>query len=86
LAYKSGGEGPALFDVSLELAEHFVSTDFEGFGLSEIWLMDDGPKYTSRRDSRAPTDFYSFAPADKIWERQRKRRPYWGVVRDFLTS
>ncbi len=49
--------------------------------------MDDGPKYTSRTDLRAPADFFCFAPADRIgfWERERKRRPYFGLVRDFLT-
>jgi hypothetical protein len=32
-------------------------------------------------------DFFCFAPSEKIgfWERERKRRPYWGLVRDFLT-
>ncbi len=80
-------EGPALYDVHEELAELVVPSDFDGFGFSEIWLMDDGPKYTSRRDPRMPADFSCFAPAGKIgfWEREGKRRPYWGLVRDFLT-
>ncbi|MGO8918180.1 MAG: hypothetical protein ACLQJR_19950 [Stellaceae bacterium] len=80
-------EGPALYDVHQELAELIVPSEFEGFGFSEIWLMDDGPKYTSRRDPRTPADFLCFAPAEKIgfWERERRRRPYWGLVRDFLT-
>ena len=80
-------EGPALYDVWEELTELTVPEDFDGLGFSEIWLMDDGPKYTSRLDRRAPADFFCFAPADKIgfWERERKRRPYWGLIRDFLT-
>jgi hypothetical protein len=80
-------EGPALYDVHEELAELIVPSDFYGFGFSEIWLIDDGPKYTSRRDPRTPADFFCFAPAEKIgfWERERKRRPYWGIVRDSLT-
>lgn len=71
-------EGPALYDVREELAELLLPNDFAGFGFNEIWLMDDGPKYTSRRDPRAPADFFCFAPADSIgfWERERKRRPY----------
>ena len=58
--------------------ELIVPNDFVVFGFNEIWLMDDGPKYTSRRDPRAPADFSCFAPADKsgFWERERKRRPY----------
>ena len=49
--------------------------------------MDEGSNYTSRRDPRAPADFFCFAPVDKIgfWERERKRRPYWGLLTDFLT-
>jgi hypothetical protein len=74
-------EGPALYDVHEALAELIVPNDFGGFGFSEIWLMDAGAKYTSRRDPRAPADFYCFAPVKEIgfWERQRKRRPYWGA-------
>jgi hypothetical protein len=80
-------EGPALYDMNEELAERIVPSDFDGFGFSEIWLMDDGPKYTSRRDPRTPAYFFCFAPVEKIgfWERERKLRPYWGLVRDFLT-
>jgi hypothetical protein len=80
-------EGLALYDVHKELAELIVPNDFDGLRFSEIWLMDDGPKYTSRRDPRAPADFFCFAPAAKIgfWERERRRRPYWGLVRDFRT-
>jgi hypothetical protein len=79
-------EGPALYDVHKELAGLIVTSNFDGFGFSEIWLMDDGPKYTSRRDPRAPADFFCFAPTEKIgfWERERKRRPYWGLIRDIL--
>jgi hypothetical protein len=79
-------EGPALYDVQKELERRVVPEDFEGFGFSEIWLMDDGPKYKSRRDPRAPADFFCFAPADDIgfWGQERKRCPYWGLIRDFL--
>ncbi len=79
-------EGPAQYDVHEELAELIVPSDFDGFGFTEIWLMDDGPRYTSRRDPRTPADFFCFAPTEKIgfWECERKRRPYWGLVRDFL--
>jgi len=80
-------EGSALYDAHEKIAELIVPSDFDDFGFSEIWLMDDGSKYTSRRDPRTPADFFCFAPTDKIgfWERERKRRPYWGLVRDFLT-
>jgi hypothetical protein len=80
-------EGPALYDLREELQELIVPSDFARFGFSEIWLMDDGPKYTSRRDPRAPADFFCFAPSEKVgfWERERKRRPYWGLIRDFLS-
>jgi len=80
-------EGPALYDVHEELTQLIVPSDFDGFGFSEIWLMDDGLKYTSRRDPRAPADFFCFAPAGEVrfWERERKRRPYWGLIRDFLS-
>jgi hypothetical protein len=73
-------EGLALYDVRNELADLSVPSDFNGFGFSEIWLMDDGPKYTSRRDSRVPADFFCFAPTKTtgFWERERKRRPYSG--------
>jgi len=79
-------EGPALYDVWEKLTELAALGDFDGLGFSEIWLMDDGVKYTSRSDPRAPADFFCFAPADKagFWQRERKRRPYWGLVRDFL--
>jgi hypothetical protein len=78
-------EGPALYDVHKELGDLFVPSDFDGLGFSEIWLIDNGPKYTSRRDPRMPADFYCFAPRAQLgfWERERKRRPYWEFARDF---
>jgi hypothetical protein len=80
-------EGPALYDVRDELAEIVVPRDFDDFGFSEIWLTDSGPKYTSRQDPRAPTDFFCFAPSDMVgfWARERKRRPYWSLIQDFLS-
>lgn len=80
-------EGAALYDMRDDLVDALVASDFAAFGFSEIWLMDDGPKYTSRTDPRAPADFLCFAPADRVgfWERERKRRPYFGLVRDLLT-
>jgi hypothetical protein len=47
-------EGPALYDIYEELPELIVPSDFARFGFSEILLMDDCPKYTSRRDLRTP--------------------------------
>jgi hypothetical protein len=78
-------EGPALYDLYEELAELTVPDDF-GEGFSEIWLMDAGPKYTWRRDPRARADFFCFVPDDNVgfWERERKRLPYWGLIRDLL--
>ena len=76
-------EGPALYDVYEEL-EHLVAAgDLDDLGFSEIWLMDDGPKYTSRRDPRAPADFFCFSRAEQIgfWGHERKRRPYWNLIR-----
>ena len=61
-----------------ELEDLIVASGFYRFGFSEIWLMDDGLKYTSRQDRRAPAEKIGF------WQRERKRRPYWGFVRDFL--
>jgi len=80
-------EGAALYDVHNNLAGAVTASDFTGLGFSEIWLMDGGAKYTSRTDPRAPADFFCFAPAGKMgfWERERKRCPYFGPVRDFLT-
>jgi hypothetical protein len=80
-------EGAALYDMRDELADALAANDFAAFGFSEIWLLDDGPKYTSRTDPRAPADFFCFAPVDRVgfWERERKRRPYFGLARDFLT-
>ena|SRR5215472_4411839 len=82
-----GVEGPALYDVREELADWTVPEDFAGFGFSEIWLMDNGPKYTSRRDPRAQADFFCFVPADHagFWERERQRLPYWGLIEDLMT-
>ncbi len=79
-------EGPALYDLHEEITALAVLSDFGCFGFSEIWLMDEGLKYTSRRDPRAPADFFCFAPEEQFgfWERERKRRPYWGLVRDAL--
>lgn len=81
-----GVEGPALYDVHDQLGELIDPTEFDKFGFTEIWLMDYGAKYTSRRDPRAPADFFCFAPAKSMgfWELKRKRRPYYGVIRDFL--
>jgi hypothetical protein len=79
-------EGPALYDVWEQLTLLTTSGDFGGLGFSEIWLMDDGAKYTSRRDPRVPADFFCFAPAELagFWCRERKRRPYWSLILDLL--
>lgn len=79
-------EGEALYDLYEELSERVIPSDFADFGFSEIWLMDDGPKYTSRRDYRAPADFFCFAPTRIIgfWEHERKRRPYWARTVEHL--
>jgi hypothetical protein len=80
-------EGPALYDVHEELAEVLAPGDFDDFGFSEIWLMDFAPKYTSRRDPRAPADFFCFAPSSIVgfWAQERKRRPYWSLIQGFLS-
>jgi hypothetical protein len=68
-----------------EELEHLVAPgDLDDLGFSEIWLMDDGPKYTSRRDPRSPADFFCFSPAEQIgfWGQERKRRPYWSLMQD----
>jgi hypothetical protein len=72
-------EGVALYDVYIELKYLFDVGDFEGLGFSEIWLMDAGIKYSSRKHRRYPADFYCFFPDDNIgfWEHERKRSPYW---------
>jgi hypothetical protein len=80
-------EGPALYDVYEALEHLVVAGEFDEFGFSEIWLMDDGPKYTSRWDPRTPADFFCFSPAEDIgfWEGGyggRKRRPYWSLLQD----
>lgn len=71
---------PALWDVWEEVDGMYDPSDFSGFGFSEVWLMDDSIKYTSRRDPRAPADFFCFAPSEQggFWQLERKRRlPYW---------
>jgi hypothetical protein len=59
-------EGAALYDVRDDLVDEVCASDFSAFGFSETWLMDDGPKYTSRADPRASADLFCFAPADKV--------------------
>jgi hypothetical protein len=80
-------EGPALYDMRQDLAKLTTPHNFDSFGFSEIWLMDAGTKYTSRRDPRAPADFFCFAPTESagFWRRERKRRPYWSLTQDLLT-
>jgi hypothetical protein len=78
--YQAMATYPALWDVWEEVDGMYDPSDFDGLGFSEIWLMDDGMKYTSRRDPRAPADFFCFAPSEQggFWELERKRRPpYW---------
>jgi hypothetical protein len=72
-------EGPALYDIYPDIEELTVPDGFDALGFTEIWLMDAGDKYTSRKDPRCPADFFCFWPADKFgfWGRPRKRRPYW---------
>jgi hypothetical protein len=79
-------EGPALYDFQADLAKMIDPNEFSELGFSEIWMMDGGAKYSSRRDPRAPADFFCFAPSEKagFWEQERKRRPYWSMFRDFL--
>lgn len=76
-----------MYDIYQELGEITYPRAFAQFAFSEIWLMDSGPKYTSRTDPRTPADFFCFAPDEGqgFWERQRKRKPYWSMVRDFLS-
>lgn len=77
-------EGEALFDFHDELATLADASIFDSCGFSEIWLMDASPKYSSRRDPRAPADFFCFAPARDFgfYQRERKRRPYWSLAQD----
>jgi hypothetical protein len=72
-------EGPALYDIYPDIEEMTVPDDFNALGFTEIWLMDAGVTYTSRKDPRCPADFFCFWPADKFgfWDRARRRRPYW---------
>lgn len=70
---------PALWDVWREVEDMHGPSDFAEFGFSEIWLMDDGMKYTSRRHPGHPADFFCFAPFEQggFWQRERKRAlPY----------
>jgi hypothetical protein len=78
--------GLALHDVHKELTNLVDPDDFEALRFSEIWLMDAGPKYTSRTDPRTPADFFCFSPTKKfgLWEIERKRRPYGSLVVDFM--
>jgi len=73
-------EGPALYDVHEELSRLMPPSDFDKLRFSEVWLIDGDPKYTSRRDPRAPADFFCFAPGDKVgfWERERKTQAVLG--------
>jgi hypothetical protein len=75
-------EGPALYDVWEKLEDCFDPSDFVGLGFSEIWLMDETLKYTSRKDPRCPADFFCFGPAVRVgfWEQERKRPPYWSLI------
>jgi hypothetical protein len=80
--YEAMSKYPALYDVWEEVAHMVDPSEFSGFGFSEVWLMDDGFKYSSRRDPRCPADFFCFSPDSRVgfWERERKRRPYWGFL------
>jgi hypothetical protein len=77
-------EGTALFDCHSELAALIRVGEFNACGFSEVWLMDAGYKYSSRRDPRCPADFFCFAPLHTcgFHQRGRKRRPYWSLVQD----
>jgi hypothetical protein len=70
----------SIYDVHEELLELIVPNAFGDLGYSEVWLMDDGHKYTSRSDPRAPADFFCFAPADKIrfWGTREKTQALLG--------
>lgn len=80
--YEAMEKYPALYDVWDEVDQIVDPRDFSTFGFSEIWLIDDGFKYSSRRDPRCPADFFCFSPDNRVgfWERERKRRPYWGFL------
>jgi hypothetical protein len=76
-------EGPA-FTTCTTSSNTSSRLETSTIGFSEIWLMDDGSKYTLRRDPRAPADFFCFSPAGLVgfWEQERKRRPYWSLIQD----
>ncbi len=80
--YEAMAKYPALYDVWEEVDQMFDPSDFSGFGFCEIWLMDDGFKYSSRRDPRSPADFFCFSPDNRagFWEQERKRRRYWNFI------
>jgi hypothetical protein len=77
-------EGTSLFECHSDLTELIDANKFDSYGFSEVWLMDAGYKFSSRSDSRSPADFFCFAPANYFGfhQRERKRRPYWGLIRD----
>ena len=77
-------EGASLFDFHDELNALIDTIVFNSYGFSEIWLMDAGYKYSSRRDPRAPADFYCLAPSADFgfYQCERKRRAYWSLFQD----
>jgi len=77
-------EGVALFDCHKELAGLAALGVFDCCGFSEVWLMDAGYKYSSRRDSRRPADFFCVGPTSRFGFHQRelKRVPCWSFAQD----
>jgi hypothetical protein len=77
-------EGAALFEFYDELTSLVDAKAFDSRGFSEIWLVDAGYKYSSRRDPRTPADFFCFAPVCNFgfYQRERKRRPNWSLLQD----
>jgi hypothetical protein len=77
-------ESTALFDCHRDLVYLIDANPLDSCGFSEVWLMDAGYKYSSRRDPRCPADFFCFAPANDFgfYQRERKRRPYWSAIQD----
>jgi hypothetical protein len=70
---------PALYDLWEELTEITDPEDFGG-GFSEIWLMDDGAKYTSRRDpALRPISFASHRPTGLAFGNGRENAVPIGV-------